>query len=489
MTEKKPSIKKNFVMNVILTLSSVIYPFITFRYVSKILTPVGTGKVSFATSVLSYYWIIACLGVPTYGIRAVAKYRENREKLSRTVHELFFISMFMTVIAYLLLGISLYLVPRFQEDKLLYWIISLEMILYTIGMDWLYKGLEKYTYITIQSIIFKIIAIILMFILIHKQSDYFVYGFLTIFAAGASHILYFINAHKYIDMRWMGNYEIKKHLKPVLIFFAMSCATTVYTHLDSVMLGFMATNADVGFYNAAVKIKVIMVSLVTSLGAVLLPRASYYIQQGKKEEFRRISSKAINFVFLVAIPVIIYFVIFAEPGIYFISDKAYAPGIPAMRIIMPTILFIGLTNILGIQMLVPLGKEKSVLYSEIAGAIVDVIINALLIPKYAAAGAAFGTVVAEATVLLVQYLSIKDEVKSAFINIKYHKIIIAILASAASSFWVLFLHLGNFMTLLISAMLFFGIYLIILLILKEDLTYEIVLQVLNKIKNRSLRES
>ena len=160
--EKKISIKKNFVMNVILTLSSVIFPFISFRYVSKILTPVGTGKVSFATSVLSYYWIIACLGVPTYGIRAVAKVREDREKLTRTVHELFFISMIMTVIAYLMLFISIPLVPTFQDEKTLLLIISVEMILYTIGIEWMYKGLEKYTYITIQSILFKILAIILM---------------------------------------------------------------------------------------------------------------------------------------------------------------------------------------------------------------------------------------------------------------------------------------------------------------------------------------
>lgn len=479
--EKKISIKKNFVMNVILTLSSVIFPFISFRYVSKILTPVGTGKVSFATSVLSYYWIIACLGVPTYGIRAVAKVRENREKLTRTVHELFFISMIMTAIAYLLLFISIPLVPKFQDEKTLLLIISVEMILYTIGIEWMYKGLEKYTYITIQSIIFKILAIVLMFLLIHEQKDYQIYGALTIFAAGASHILYFINAHNYIDMKYIGGYDLKKHLKPVFIFFAMSCATTIYTHLDSVMLGFMATDADVGYYNAAVKIKVIMVSVVTSLGAVLLPRASYYIQQKKMDEFKRIGAKALNFVFLAALPIILYFILFAEPGIYFVSDKIYAPGIPAMRIIMPTVLFIGLTNILGIQMLVPLGKEQVVLYSEIAGAVVDLIINALLIPKYKAAGAAFGTLMAEAAVFAVQYYALRGEVKSSFQKIEYKKMILALAMAFAGSFWVLFLHIGNFLTLFISAILFFGIYVIVLLLLKEQLIREVFIQLLEKL--------
>ena len=482
--KEKNSVKKNFVMNVILALSSVIFPLISFRYVSKILSPVGTGKVSFATSVISYYWIIACLGVPTYGIRAVAKVRDNKEELTRTVHELFFISMITTAIAYILLAISLAVVPRFQEDKILYVVISMEMLLYTVGVEWMYKGLEEYTFITMLSIVFKFIAVVLMLVMIKQPSDYIIYGGLTIFAACACDIVYFFNAHRYISMKPVGGYNLARHIRPVLIFFAMSCATTIYTHLDSVMLGFIAGDAEVGYYNAAVKIKYILVSVVTSLGAVLLPRASYYISTKRFDEFKRIGSKALNFVFVIAIPVIVYFTIFAKPGLLFISDTAYLPGLPAMRIIMPTVLFIGLTNILGLQMLVPLGKERFVLYSEIAGAVVDVIVNALAIPKYGAAGAAFGTLLAEAAVLLVQYISLRDMVKDSFKQISYLKIIAAVAAASLASFWVLNTSLGNFMTLLVSALIFFAVYLAILLLLKEELTTEIVLDIVNKVKAR-----
>lgn len=149
------------------------------------------------------------------------------------------------------------------------------------------------------------------------------------------------------------------------------------------MLGFMTSDADVGYYNAAVKIKSILVSIVTSLGVVLLPRASYYVEHNLMKEFYRITKKAINFVFLVATPMVIYFIIFAKEGIFFLSGSAYAGSIIPMQIIMPTLLLIGLTNIMGIQILVPLGREKTVLYSEIAGVIVDVILNALLIPRLA----------------------------------------------------------------------------------------------------------
>ena len=116
----------------------------------------------------------------------------------------------------------------------------------------------------------------------------------------------------------MGKYSVRPHLKAVIVFFAMSCATTIYTHLDTVMLGFMTTDIDVGYYNAAIKIKYILVSIVTSLGVVLLPRASYYVQRGQMNEFYRITKKAINFVMLVATPMMVYFILFAKEGILFL---------------------------------------------------------------------------------------------------------------------------------------------------------------------------
>lgn len=290
---KKKSIKLNFVMNIILTMSSFIFPLITFPYVSRVLLPVGTGKVSMATSVITYFSMFAQLGIPTYGIRACAKVRDNREKLSKVAQELLIINIIMSMISYMVLIILLFYVSKFRCEKELYVILSFNIILTSIGMEWLYKALEQYTYITVRSVIFKFIALIFMFFLVHKQTDYVIYGGITIFAASASNILNLINAHKFINLKPVGNYNFRRHLKPVLIFFAMSCATTIYTNLDTVMLGFMTTDTDVGYYNAAVKIKVILVSVVTSLGTVLLPRASYYIQRGELKEFHRITRKVV----------------------------------------------------------------------------------------------------------------------------------------------------------------------------------------------------
>ena len=479
---KTKSLKLNFIMNAILTLSQFIFPIITFPYVSRILLPDGTGKVSFATSVVSYFAMFAQLGIPTYGIRACAKIRDDKEKLTRTVQELFIINIAMSIIAYVAMFIAIIVVSRLQQDKALFLIVSLTILFNAIGMEWLYKALEQYTYITVRSIIFKFIALIAMFVLIHQKSDYVLYGGISILASSASNVFNFFHVHKYISLKPVGNYNFKKHFKAIAVFFAMSCATTVYTHLDTVMLGFMTSDMEVGYYNAAVKIKTILVSIVTSLGVVLLPRASYYVEHNMIDEFYRITKKAINFVFLIATPMMVYFIMFAKEGIFFLSGSAYVGSIIPMQIIMPTLLMIGLTNIMGIQMLVPLGRERTVLYSEIAGVIVDIIMNAILIPKYASAGAAIGTLAAEAIVLIVQYIALRNEVKGAYKDVHYGSLLLALVVSSILAMLLKYLSIGSFIMLCISAIVFFCLYFGILTFMKEPLVIDIINQLLKKNK-------
>ena len=484
MENKEKSLKKNFCMNAILTMSQFIFPLITFPYVSRILLAESTGKVSFATSIISYFAMFAQLGIPTYGIRACAQVRNDKKKLSKTAQEIFIINIIMSILAYIVFFIALCNVPRLKDEKTLLIIVSATIFFNAIGMEWLYKALEQYTYITIRSVIFKFIALIAMFLLIHQQSDYIIYGAISIFASSASNIFNFFNVHKYISLRPVGEYNFKQHLKAVSVFFALSCAATIYVNLDTVMLGFMKTNVDVGYYNAAVKIKTILVSIVTSLGTVLLPRASYYVEHGLKEDFYRITKKAINFVFLVATPLMLYFMFFAKEGIFFLSGNTYGGAIVPMQIIMPTLFFIGLTNIMGMQILVPLGKENIVLYSEIVGAVVDLAINYILIPKYASAGAAIGTLVAEIAVWIVQYIYLRKQIKDAYKNVRYGILILALFLGSIASLWVKKVFSGSFIVLLNSAILFFGVYFIVLTIAKEPLIYQIEEGLLTKLKKK-----
>ena len=490
---KQKSIKLNFIMNAILTMSGFIFPLITFPYVSRVLLPVGTGKVSFATSIIAYFAMFAQLGIPTYGIRACAKVRDDKEKLSHTVQEILIINFIMTCISYIVFFIALYVIPKMRVERELFLVIGSMLFFNLIGMEWLYKALEEYTYITIRSIAFKFIGLIVMFLTVQTQEDYVFYGLITIFSTVGSNIFNFINAHKYISFKPFKTYNIKPHIKPILVFFAMAVATTIYTNLDVVMLGFMKSDVDVGYYYAAVRIKDILVSIVTSLGAVLLPRLVYFLEQGQIEEFHRVSRKAIHFVATVATPMMLYFMIFAREGIYFLSGEAYAGAILPMQIIMPVLLFIGMSNILGIQILVPMGKEKIVLYSVICGAIVDLVLNMILIPYLGASGAAIGTLVAELAVWMYQLVNLKELVLDAYKKISYGKIGVGLLFATVLSIWLKNMTFVEnivwncFLILLFSAVIFFAIYFVLLYLLKERFIRDIVNDILGKVfkKGRS----
>ncbi len=459
-------------MNALLTMSGFAFQLISFPYVQRVLLPDGTGKVSMATSLIAYFSMLAQLGIPTYGIRACARVRDDRAQLTRTVHELLGINLAMDAVAYGLLAVALAVIPRLAEERLLYVIVSATILLNSIGMEWLYRALEQYRYITVRSVAFKLVALGAVFLLVREERDYVIYGGISIFASSASNLMNLVHARKFVDVRRPDGCDWKRHLRPVAIFFAMSCAATVYTNLDTLMLGFLTTDADVGFYNAAVKVKTVLVSAVTSLGAVLLPRSSYYAERGRTDALREISAKALRFVLVCAAGVMVYFALFAEECVLTLSGEAYGASVLPMRIIMPTVLLIGLTNILGMQVLVPLGKEKIVLYSELAGAGVNLVLNALLIPAWRSSGAAVGTLVAEAVVLAVQYRVLRNEIGAFFRSYRWGRLLCALAVGTLAGLWVRWIGMKPLATLVFSSVLFFGGYGLFLKWRREELITE-----------------
>ena len=139
------------IMNAILTMSSFIFPLITFPYASRVLLPSGTGKVAFANSVITYFTMFAQLGIPTYGIRACAKSRDDKIQLSKIVHELLCINIITCFCMYIAFIVMLFTVPRLNQDLSLFLIMGISIGLNAIGVEWLYKALEQYSYITIRS--------------------------------------------------------------------------------------------------------------------------------------------------------------------------------------------------------------------------------------------------------------------------------------------------------------------------------------------------
>ena len=480
---KIQTVKKNFIMNFILTAANFIFPIVTFPYVSRILLAEGTGKVAFAASIASYFSMIAALGIPTYGIRACARIRDDKDKLNKTVQELLIIHMSATSLALMFYFISVFIVPELYKEKTLMLINSLSIILNVFGVNWLYQALEQYSYITYRSIFF--ISIILMFFFIHQKSDYIIYGGIAIFANAGSNILNFIRLRKLINFKKVESYSFLVHIRPILVFFAQSVAITVYTNLDTVMLGFMQSDIEVGYYNAAIKIKTILLSLVTSLGTVLLPRLSYCIQKNDKIQFQTLISKSIRFVFIIALPLTIFFILFAKETLIVLSGRDFIGATLAMQIITPTILLIGLSNITGIQILTPLGKEKIVVYSVTFGAILDLIVNYICIPRLGAAGASLGTLIAEFSVLAVQIMYTSKQLHEVKCGFKIFKIIISCLfASILVLFINLFTDFTVFFSLFVYAILFFGSYVICLILLKEEFVVDYIYKGYSALKTR-----
>lgn len=484
MNNKIKSIKYNFIMNAILAMASVIFPLITFPYITRVLLPEGTGKIAFANSIVSYFSMFAMLGIPTYGIRACAQVRDDKEELSKTVHEIWIINTIMTAVAFTLFYIAIKTIPALKDEYPLMLICGCTIIFNLIGMEWLYKGMESYSFITIRSLLFKVIGIVLMYLMVHKQSDYLVYAAIAVLSNCGYGILNFIYAHKYITFNRRLRYNLKRHLKPIVIFFTMSVAVAVYTNLDIVMLGFLKNTEEVGYYDVAVKVKVILVNLVTALGAVVLPRTSYYVEKKRKEDFYIIIKKTTELVAVISIPLAAFFIIMAKESILFLAGEEYLPAVMPMIIIMPSLVMIGFSNLLGMQILVPFGKEKVVMYSEIIGAAVDAALNLVFIPKFGASGAAFGTLIAEISVLLIQYLYLKAKTPSILGMLEIKKILISLLTSMVMLYAVKFCQMNLFLTLTLTSIMFFLTYISILVILKESSMMMVISSIKEKIPKR-----
>ena len=412
MAEK--SIKKNALLNVIKTMMGIIFPLITFPYASRILLPDGIGKVNFANAVVAYFTLLAGLGIGTHGTREAAKIWNDKNALSKLVKELFFINVVSTVAAYILFFLVLFLVPKFYDYRILLLISSITLFFSAIGFDWVYSALEEYGYITVRAILFQLISLILLFIFVKKREDYPIYLAIGVFSAVGSNLLNAVHLRKYVTFKAVGKLELKKHLKPIFVLFGMSVVTSIYTMLDTTMLGFLTDDTQVGFYTAATKLNKLVLMVVTSACAVLFPRLSFHAGQDDKTMFKSLLNKSLSITLCFAIPAMIGLNLLSEPIILLFSGESYLPSIPVMKMMNPIIVIIAVSNFIGIQCLIPLNKEKITLYSVCVGAVINFTLNIILIPQYGAFGAAVATLVAESSVTIFQLLVARHYITIGF---------------------------------------------------------------------------
>ena len=251
--QKVSSLRKNAFLNIVYKLSSILFPLITYPYVSRILLADNLGRVSFFTSLTNYMLMIGSLGISTYGIRIVAKTRNNKRELSVVVKELLIINLVVTFIASLFLIASIIFVEKFQKNLLLMFISLCQILIAPLGMEWLYGGLEQYEYIAKRSITMKIISLIFIFLFVHEKEDYIIYAAILMLGYIGNYICNFVYSKKFIDYSIKQKWKLKRHLKAVLILFASILAINIYTNVDTLMLGFIKGDRAVGLYDVSCK--------------------------------------------------------------------------------------------------------------------------------------------------------------------------------------------------------------------------------------------
>ena len=480
---------KNSIFNFIKTFSGVAFPVITFTYSARILGVDGVGQVNFAKSIITYFTMFALLGMNHYGTREAAKLREDQDRLSKYVHEMLLINCVTTALAYILLLLAMLVVPKLQNYTALLLINSFTIILQGMGMEWLYQGLEEYRYIAVRSVLFQAGALVAMFIFVRDARDVVPYAAVTLVASSGSYVLNFVNARKYIHFRWYRNYEIKKHLRPLLWLFAMTVSIELYTVLDSTMLGFLQGDAAVGRYTAAVKVNKLVNTLITAVSVVLIPRLSFYIGQGKWEKIKNLVNKAYNYVFLLSVPAAVGLFILSDEIIMLFSGSTFCSAGFTMRLLTPIVLLIPFSAATNQQTFVPMGKEKLILLSTSVGAMTNLICNALLIPRFSENGAALATVLAETAVAIVCLLNAKRYFDMGQVFKHYYQYWVSASPIPLITMLAKMLPVHYVIRMLIVMVLSAGCYFLFLFVLKNDYLLEAFGAVRNKLVGKRDGES
>lgn len=481
------SVKGNIILNLINTLTGIIFPIITFPYAARIICPDGIGIINFQQSIINYIVLFTSLGIPLYAVREVARCRENITERNKTVLEIILLSFFLSILGYIAVFILATSYDRISNNAGPFYILSLTILFTAIGAEWFYKAIEDFKYITYRAIAIRCILAALLFVIVKTKDDLLQYAIVVVGTSVGNNIFNFLHLRKFDLLKgidWMS-LAIFKHLKPALHIFVLNLIISLYTNLNMIMLGIMASDTSVGLYTAGTKLTSVVLGIVTSISAVLLPQFSYLFASGNIKEFRRLSQKSYNLIMCITIPSIIGLIAVAYQITMIFCGEGYENSISVLVLTAPTICFIALTNLLGIQILYPQGKENIVIYSTIAGAFVNIGLNIVLIPIYAEVGAAISTMITELSVLVVQVIVGKKYISINYLSLGVKTYILGSLLMIPAVFLVLQYVHNNLLSLALSTIIGGIIYILFVLCRKDEIAVSIcdtLKNVLNKVK-------
>lgn len=398
------SIKKNLLLNAINTVVGILIPIVTFPYAARVLLPEGIGTVNFLNSIIGYITLFAFLGIPMYAIKEVAKYRDDKQARDTITIEILALSVVLCIFAYIAVFLLAAFVPQIHEQASLFYVLSITILLSAIGVNWFYQGIEDFKFITIRGTIIRLLAAVALFVFVKTKEDLLMYGWVLVGSTVGNGLVNFAHLRKHVafnDIRWR-NLRIWRHIGPAAQVFVMNLIISLYLQLNLIMLGLMSSETAVGYYTAGTKITHIALTLIGSLGVVLLPRCSNLINKGDKSEFKAVIHKSLDVTLALSLPMAVGLIILATPVTEIFCGPEFEPSIIVLILNAPVMVFLGLTNVMGFQILYPMDKVNLVILSVSVAAIVNIVLNIFLIPPYGATGAAIATLFAEFGVLVTQ---------------------------------------------------------------------------------------
>lgn len=469
---KRKKLGLNAVMNMAKSIMAMLFPLLTFPYVSRVLSVDNIGKVNYASSVVSYFVLFAMLGIPVYATREGARIREDKTKLENFVSEVFTLNVFAAIISTFIFIILVYTADIFCGYKTLLMIYALQIPLSVIGTDWINSIFEDYLYITVRTLLFQLIGLILIFCFVRNQDDYYKYALCLVITSYGAEILNAFYTHKYCRKRIIFDSKIVKHIKPVLILFATNLAALIYTSMDTIMLGMMTTDYNVGIYTTAAKVYGIFKQLAFAVVIVCLPRFSYIVANESREKYKKMSNVLLKVVFTLALPLATGIFFLSRSIVEVLAGKEFLAAVYPLKLLSVAILFAILAYFVMQLILLPNKMDSVILKATAMAGVFNIVSNYLLIMRYTENAAAFTTVISELIVFIITWLAGRKIIKLELGVRNIISVIVASILMGGILYWIESIKMGPVSTLLVGFMTGTMAYLIILIVMKNEIVIE-----------------
>jgi len=379
---------------------AVLFPFLSFAYCSRIMGKDGLGIYAFAQSVVSYFVLIAALGVPNYAIREGAMIRDDADSLKRFIDQVFSINCVSMLLSYVLLFACVFAVPKLEQYRAVLFVLSAQLLLNTIGADWINTIIEDYLYLTIRYIVLQVVAFICLVLFVRSREDVIIYTIITVLSNAGGNLLNLIYLkRKGLLPRFTARMDLKRHLTPILVLFANAIAGVIYLSADVTMLGFYLNDAEVGVYTVSSKIYSLVKTLINAVIMVTIPRFSFYLGNGMQAEYRSKLDEVAQVLLVLLTPCIVGLTLEARKVIMFIAGQGYEAGIPVVRVLSVALLFAVYACFFSYSILVPHKQEVSFMIATVVAAVTNIALNLFFIPAMGILGAAITTLIAECVVV------------------------------------------------------------------------------------------